>query len=272
MASDALRRRMDETLTHYHLLAMVPREMPLAVASVDGERPEVWDANQVRSVRADDPDEIDATLAWIESTYAGYPHRRVSIDGATPAPFEARLALDSWEMTPVIQAVLSGALEDIRPLPPGAAIRPVTSDDDWAVMVHLTRLDHLEEATKEHRDPWDAALTEDIVGHRRRKAPEVQAYVASLDGADVGMFSAMAGVDGMGLVEDLFVVPEARGRGIAQALIGHCVDDARSRGARDVIIGSDPNDWPKRLYARLGFRPVFVERFWDREIPPAVTD
>ena len=262
---DAVRRRVDATLTHYHLLGLEPQRSPLAVASVDGQRPQVWDANQVRSVRAADPDDIDATLGWVESLYAGFPHRRVAVDGDTPDPFEARLSLDGWTMTPVIQGVLSGELDDAR-TPPGVTIDAVVGDDDWAAMERLTRLDHLDEAAKEGREPWEAELTRSMVEHRRRKAPEVQAFVARLDGEEVGMFSALPGLDGMGLVEDLFVSPEARGRGISVALIRHCVADARSRGAHEVIIGSDPGDWPKRLYARLGFRPLFVERLWDLDL------
>jgi GNAT superfamily N-acetyltransferase len=269
VAADVLRRRVDATLTHYHLLGQEPRLSPLAIGSVDPERATVWDANQIRAVRAADPDEIDSVLAWAEEVYADLPHRRVAVDGDTPHSFEARLALDGWEVTPVLQHVLSGALSDDRPVPTGVTIRAVDGDDDWAAMVRLTRLDHLEEAVKESRDPWDESLTAAIVGHRRRKTPETQPFLASLDDEDVGMFSAMPGIDGMGLVEDLFVAPEARGRGIAIALIRHCVANARARGAREVGIGSDPGDWPKRLYARLGFRPLFVERLWDLEMPPA---
>ncbi len=40
-----------------------------------------------------------------------------------------------------------------------------------------------------------------------------------------------------------------------------------ARGAADVVIGSDPHDWPKQLYARLGFEPRYVERAWLRFAP-----
>ena len=52
-----------------------------------------------------------------------------------------------------------------------------------------------------------------MVEHRRAKAPDVQAWIAHVDDTDVGMFSSMPGVDGVGLVEDLFVRPEFRGGG-----------------------------------------------------------
>ncbi len=94
----------------------------------------------------------------------------------------------------------------------------------------------------------------------------MQAWLASVDGRDIGMLSSMPPPPGqparIGLVEDLFVRPEWRRQGVAVALIAHCVDDARARGADRVIIGSDPDDWPKRLYARLGFAPWWVQRWW----------
>ena len=44
-------------------------------------------------------------------------------------------------------------------------------------------------------------------------------------------------------------------RGIATALIAHAVGDARNRGAGPVLIGADPDDTPKHMYAAMGFRP-----------------
>ena len=53
-----------------------------------------------------------------------------------------------------------------------------------------------------------------------------------------------------------------RHRGVATALIAHCVDDARAHGAGPVVIVSDPTDTPKHMYAALGFRPVALKRGW----------
>ena len=98
-----------------------------------------------------------------------------------------------------------------------------------------------------------------MVGHQRRKAPEMQPWLARIDGEAVGMFSSMPGVDGIGLVEDLFVAQTARGQGIAQALIAHATADARARGAGPVIIGSLPDDWPKAALRPPGV-PARVRR------------
>jgi GNAT superfamily N-acetyltransferase len=257
----ALRRRMEATLDHYHELGNKPREREHGWFLVDPTRPDVHDANHARRVRASTADEIDALLADMDVMYAAGTHRRIVIDLDTPDPVEARLALEGWTLDTTLQHLLEGPLPE-RAAPTGGAIRLADDDEGWSSMLELTRQDHVEEAQKSGREPWAVELTRKMVGLRRAKGPDVRAWLAMLDGAAVGMFSSMPGVDGVGLVEDLFVTPDARGRGVAQALIAHAVADARARGADAVIIGSVPDDWPKHLYARMGFRPRFVERAW----------
>ena len=69
-------------------------------------------------------------------------------------------------------------------------------------------------------------------------------------------FNGWRGTGGMGQVEDLFTRPRYRNRGIATALIHHCVAVCHAEGARQVVIVADPSDTPKRIYAAMGFRPI----------------
>lgn len=57
-------------------------------------------------------------------------------------------------------------------------------------------------------------------------------------------------------VEDVYTAPESRRRGFASALVSHAVSRAQQSGAEVVFIVADDDDWPKHLYARLGFAPV----------------
>ncbi len=66
-------------------------------------------------------------------------------------------------------------------------------------------------------------------------------------------------------VEDVYTVPEARGRGFARTLVSHAIALTRRRGNEVILITADDNDWPKHLYARLGFRPAAVRWAFHRD-------
>ena len=64
------------------------------------------------------------------------------------------------------------------------------------------------------------------------------------------------------MIEDLFTTPWARRRGIATGMIAAFVDRLRAAGCHTVFLGALAGDRPKRLYARLGFRPITLTRMW----------
>jgi ribosomal protein S18 acetylase RimI-like enzyme len=56
------------------------------------------------------------------------------------------------------------------------------------------------------------------------------------------------------LFEDLVVLPECRGRGIGQALLGHVVAEARKEGVKRLTLLTDgDNQRAQALYRKLGF-------------------
>ena len=83
--------------------------------------------------------------------------------------------------------------------------------------------------------------------------------IAELDGAPVGLAWAKVDPADAGIVEvfQVWVAPQARGRGIAAALMRQAAAWARGRGARAVTLGVTSGDTPAvRLYRREGFREV----------------
>ncbi len=225
--------------------------------------PLIHDANLVQQVRAEAPAAIEAVMEAAEAWLAGYDHRQVITDPLTPAALSASLALAGYTPRPTLQLLLEGPLAG--PPPVEAEIRPVRTDADWAAFRVLRRLDDVEGCEKARRPVWSEAVTDQIVGNVRAKAPAVQFFLARVDGVDRAYFSSYPGVGGTGMVEDLFTHPDLRNRGLARALIHHCVADARARGAGPVLIGAGPDDTPKQLYARLGFRPTCLTWGWLRE-------
>jgi GNAT superfamily N-acetyltransferase len=57
-------------------------------------------------------------------------------------------------------------------------------------------------------------------------------------------------------VEDVYTVPEERGRGFARALVTRAVKLAAESAPELTFIVADDRGWPKDLYGRLGFEPV----------------
>ena len=241
-------------------------------ATIVGSRrcPRVYDANCVTRVRVAAGDGLEDLLATVERHAGAAGHRCFKLDPLADPAVEARLILEGYEPRAELQLLLTGELTPPEPArrdrtaPPNVAIRPVSTGADWAGLARLIRADHEESAARNGRVCWEQAVTDQMLDQKRLKAPDVTFFLASYDGRDCGFFSSWPGVGGVGKVEDLFTLPGFRHRGVATALIRHAVADARRRGAGPVLIGADPADTPKRMYAALGFRPVLVYRSYLR--------
>lgn len=221
---------------------------------------DIYDANHVTAITASTEREIDTLLSRVEREFAGYRHRIFHTDHRTPPPFEARLALEGYERKDALVMVLQGD-------PAGEAkaydIRLTDGDAAWASFEALHMLDWLEARSREGQDPATDAGAR-MARSNRVKSPPVRYWLAYDDDAPRGYFSSWEGVVGVGQVENLFVRKEYRHRGIATALLHHCVADARAHGAGPVVIVADPTDTPKRMYAAMGWRPVAVKHEYKR--------
>jgi GNAT superfamily N-acetyltransferase len=60
----------------------------------------------------------------------------------------------------------------------------------------------------------------------------------------------------VGQVEDVSTLPAFRNRGYARAVVSAAVTASRDAGHALTFIIADEDDWPRRLYAKLGFAPV----------------
>jgi GNAT superfamily N-acetyltransferase len=223
---------------------------------------QLYDANFAARARPHGREQIRELLEQLDDALAHCTHRKVRIDDRTPGELEAELALRGYAADNELVLLLTGELARRREPPPGVKIRALEHDADWDSLERLARADHEEEAVKDQRPLFDLEVTRQIVRSKRAKAPDVHWWMASLDGEDVAFFSSWSGIEGVGVVEDLFCRVDARRRGVADALITHAVDDARDEGAGWVVIGARVDDWPKSFYARRGFAPVCVDRAW----------
>ena len=222
------------------------------------EIPDIWDANHLAHITASTPEEIDRLLERVEQEFAGFHHRQYRVDFTTPPAFEARLSLEGFERNETLLMLLEGELNGTaKP----CEIRTVESEADWNAYTALHDIDWREyrERMPGGSGGFDEGTAAQMMRSRRSMSPPVRHWLACVDGEPRAYLSSWGGVDGVGF-EDLFTHPDFRGRGLATALIHQCVSEARKEGAGPVVIGADPKDTPKQMYAALGFRPVAVKR------------
>jgi GNAT superfamily N-acetyltransferase len=223
--------------------------------------PVIHDANHVAHVRVAAPAAIDALLARVEREFTHCEHRQFVLDPETPSELEARLVLEGYDD---VEATLMLALEGPLRAPPVVHdLRPVATEQDWTAYARLKRLDWAERAARLGLGDLPH-VGEGLIQTYRLKTPPLRYWLAFADGDARGFFSSWEGPDGVGQVEDLFVEADWRHRGIATALLRHCVDDARRAGAGPIAIAADATDTPKLMYVAMGFRPVAVLRKYTR--------
>lgn len=230
----------------------------------DPSNPDVWSSNHVSRITASLPEEVDAVFADMERHFAHCTHRLASVDCFTPPLFVARLAMLNYqELSPTLQMVLTGKLAPISA--PPLTFREVVSEDDWQELGRLVEADH-REGERTNRTPLSPHVTRGIVqGYRKKTGQACRFFTTHLESTPCGYGSAILCPNGLGMIEDLFTLRSYRGKGVASALIRHCVEQLRLRTSSPVFLGSHAAEQPKHLYNRLGFEPVLLTREYLRQ-------
>jgi len=140
-----------------------------------------------------------------------------------------------------------------------AQLRVAEREADLSVVRELGEPDLREARRRVLRgQPWASdEVLEQIFAAKRLIGERVRArfFGAVVDG-EVVSYSDLYQDDGDAQVEDVGTLPEERGRGYATAVVLSAIEAAREDGAEFVFLVADANDWPKELYARLGFDTV----------------
>jgi len=97
--------------------------------------------------------------------------------------------------------------------------------------------------------------------------PNKTVLVADDDGNVVGYaYGAVEGYDFLalrgpaGVLHDVIVDPQHRGRGIGRLLLGTTLDFFKSRGVPRVVLSTaEQNEAAQRLFASMGFRRTMIE-------------
>jgi GNAT superfamily N-acetyltransferase len=142
-------------------------------------------------------------------------------------------------------------------------LHPVQTESDWQALLSLLIVNHGEGRASGNLD-LPPAFSASMLSGFRAKGPNYKFYLAMSDGAPAAYGACAKAPNGAGMIEDLFTLPSARRRGIATGMIAAFTDRLRASGCQPIFLGALANDQPKRLYARLGFRPITLARAWVR--------
>jgi ribosomal protein S18 acetylase RimI-like enzyme len=229
---------------------------PWGVALHDAAHPHTYVLNTlVIDRRLDAGTGADAVAAELDRLYGGLGHRRVMVDDdATGGRVADGLREHGYTASAELVMVLDRAGDGGRAREgerAGASRRPLARECTEAELRAVERAFMLEEGRE--RDIADEVLDARATVCATR--PGTRFFAAAHDGRDVA--SATLYSDGaVAQIEDVGVLPGARGHGLGRAVVAAAMDAAVSAPHELVFIVGDEGDWPKDLYARMGFRPV----------------
>jgi ribosomal protein S18 acetylase RimI-like enzyme len=213
------------------------------------DNPTFWWGNFLLLPEA--PSSTAEAADWLEAFEREFPlarHRTFGVDGtdgttADLAPFTA-IGLDVEE-----SAVMTAAEVHPPPRPnTEATIRPLTSDDDWAQQVEVSR------AGEDVGDDLPF-VTARARAERRLVDAGYGAWWGAFDGdrllASMGLVTAS---EGLARFQAVKTHPDARGRGLAGTLV-HRVSryGFEELGARTLVMVADPEYLAIRIYRSVGF-------------------
>lgn len=215
--------------------------------------PERWDSNFLWVDRVDRVDDVDdaagAELAAEADRVlgeAGLAHREIRVDDdAYGTSVAADLGRAGYGGDRLVVMALRRPAD--RPAPSAAAEEVDLATLRPALEIVL------------RREPW--ATTEEVVraladfrGELQRHAG-ARFFCARIDGEIAGMCELYVR-GSIAQIEDVNTLEEFRDRGLARAVVLRATDEARAAGAELVFLHALDDDWPKKLYAKLGFDPI----------------
>ncbi len=245
MALDALHAILGFTRRTTELTADIHRVIPGGWAFSTPSIPVAWGVNHLRFA---DPVGFDQAVSLAEEAQAHLQFRRIAFEHeAIDAELEAEFTRHGWRTERDLLMVLSGE-------PDRQADTSPVFDASEEAHLELGRRWTLEEAPD--TKPEVLAMLEQF--WRRESHARGDRLLGIRAGTGTGIAAkAKLRRDGtVAQIEDVYTLPEARGRGLARTLLTRAVELAGEQGCELIFIVADEDGWPRRLYQRLGFEPV----------------
>jgi RimJ/RimL family protein N-acetyltransferase/ribosomal protein S18 acetylase RimI-like enzyme len=237
----AFRHRLEERVAE--------RRVPTAHGTgllVDSLR-EIYDLNYLRAER---PATFDELAAEADPLLADCFHRRVIAEvGGDKVAADALAA--GWASVPHL--VMAHGREPDRGVDT-SMVREVSFDALLPARLEATL-----------GEPWgDPEIAHLLDESKRRvmRAVELRFLAAFADG-ELAAYCEVRSDGRIAQIEDVNTLARFRGRGLGRAVVHAAVDEAR-RGHDLVFLEALEDDWPRLLYAKLGFDVVGKRHFFTR--------
>jgi predicted GNAT family acetyltransferase len=209
--------------------------------------PLAWSVNHVRVTR---PTAFDEAVSLAERHLAELPYRHLVVDQAAGGEQLADQFREAgWAVEAELMMVLAAE-------PNRHADTSVVSDTSETDSVELYRR-WIAEAFDHPVEAQDQLVEYERLTWQARHARHLGVV------GDSGALASMTVLHSDGTVaqvEDVYTAPEQRGRGFARALVTRALQLATAAGHELTFITADDNDWPRQLYAKLGF--IAAGRVW----------
>jgi GNAT superfamily N-acetyltransferase len=204
--------------------------------------PVVWAVNQVRVGL---PLGFASLVELAEEQLAGSAYLQIVVENQDSGPeLEEQFRAAGWKTERELYMVLSAEPDRV----PDMSVVVDAREDETLEIMRRWFGEH------ESRPGALAALVE----YSRREARACADRLLGVRSSDDQLvaITKLRGDGSTAQVEDVYTVPEARARGYARALVSHAAELGRDGGHDLIFITADDEDWPKQLYAGVGFRPL----------------
>lgn len=135
----------------------------------------------------------------------------------------------------------------------GVTLRDMTADDVTAVEVLERRLFPV--------DAWPMQMFIDELAQ-----VDTRRYVVAEACGQIVAYAGLMCIEPIADVQTIAVVPEFEGRGIGSAILTELIEEARGRGATEVLLEvRADNPRAQALYVRFGFEQIHVRRRYYRD-------
>lgn len=176
------------------------------------------------------------------------PHRHVTVNHGRSAEL---LATDLLRLGWTAQRSVLMALRRAPDLPAGAP--PAMEVDRECVRSVELEIDEQEELVR----GWPPGAAQ-LIGQgldAMCAGTTARSFAATENGRPAAACTLFTH-DGVAMVDNVGTLPAHRGRGLGRAVVAAAADAALRAGCRPVLVAADADDWPQRLYGRIGFEPL----------------